>query len=90
MMRAAVLLALALGATPLPAAPAGDADCAARLAATLAVMEARAPLKDEVATALMWMRLDAEAALAAGDEAACRAQVAVVEGVLLMEPGTDG
>ena len=89
MMRAAVLLALALGATPLPA-PAGDADCAARLAATLAVMEARAPLKDEVATALMWMRLDAEAALAAGDEAACRAQVAVVEDVLLMEPGTDG
>jgi len=88
-MRVHMLIMLALGVVSLPAS-AEDVDCAARLAATLAVMEARAPLKDEVATALMWMRLDAERALAKGDLAACRAEVAVVEDVLGMEPGTDG
>jgi len=86
-MRAA-MLALTV-ALPLPvathaAAEGTAAECAARLDRTLQVMQQRAPMKDEVATGLMWLRMDAEDALRAGDPAGCLARVATVEQVLNM------
>lgn len=45
--------------------------CRALLARTRAAMEARPPLKEELATGLMWIRMDADRALAADDAATC-------------------
>ena len=53
-----------------------------QLAQTLAAMEARPLMKEEQATALMWLRLDAAAAAADGDAATCLAHMAVVESLL--------
>lgn len=54
-------------------------DCAARLARTLAILEERSPLKEEHATGIMWLRLDAELALKAGDIDTCEANLTQVE-----------
>ena len=65
-----------------PAVADPTAECTERLAQTLIVMDERAPLKGELATGIMWLRLDAEDALAKGDTATCLANVAVVETLL--------
>ena len=59
-----------------------EGGCAHRLANTLEVLEARSPLKEEHATGIMWLRLDAEVALESGDEALCIEKIAVVENLL--------
>ena len=59
-----------------------DAACEARLARTLAEMEARPLLKEELATGLMWLRLDAQTALDRGDAQLCLEGVRVVEQIL--------
>ena len=58
------------------------ATCEKRLARSLDVMQERPLLKAEVATALMWLRLDAEAALKQGNGEACTAKLRVIEGIL--------
>ncbi len=76
-------LATALALAAPVAAPADPAaECTDRLSRTLAVMDERAPLKGELATGIMWLRLDAEEALAAGDTATCLQNVEVVETLL--------
>lgn len=88
-MRAAYL-ALVMGLF-LPAGVSADSstpDCGARLDRALGVMESRAPMKDEVATALMWLRMDAAEALEAGDTATCEDKVSVVENILNISPDT--
>jgi len=85
--RGRLALALAVSAAqPVPgaeAAGAGDAAaCEARLARTLAEMEARPLLKEELATGLMWLRLDAQTALARGDARLCLGGVRIVEEIL--------
>lgn len=79
---AALLIATSAGAQSANLSDAAGelaAGCDMRLAQTLVAMEARPLMKEEHATALMWLRLDAEEAAAAGDEATCLAHVAVVE-----------
>jgi hypothetical protein len=66
----ALLAGVVLG-TPAGSVTAEAAQCDALLDETLVAMEARAPMKDELATALMWIRLDAQEALEAGDAGAC-------------------
>lgn len=61
-------------------------DCAARLDRTLAEMESRPLLKEELATGLMWLRLDARIALEAGDTDLCLSRVRVAEDILGMAP----
>lgn len=46
-------------------------ECPLLLDRTLATMEAGPLLKEEFATGLMWLRLDAQEALEAGDAATC-------------------
>lgn len=91
MMRVATILAATLvlatsaGAqsnTRSDIVPAPTSDCAMQLAQTLAAMEARPLMKEEQATALMWLRLDAADAAADGDEATCLEHMAVVESLL--------
>jgi len=80
----ALALALLLAA-PLAAAAEGDAALArvARgLDRALAAMQARPLMKEELATGLMWLRLDAQRALDRGDAAACLDHLAAVETVL--------
>lgn len=87
-MRALVFL-IALNATALrvEAQQAGtDPDCAERLARSLTVLEQRSLLKEEHATGVMWLRLDAELALQAGDVDRCRANLTKVELLLGMTP----
>ena len=83
-----VLSAALVLAAPAEAAPDADdaAACEARLARTLAEMESRPLLKEELATGLMWLRLDAQTALANGDAAACLEGVRVVEDILGVRP----
>ena len=47
------------------------AECRRLLDSTLAAMQARPALKEEFATGLMWLRLDALNALEAGDPEGC-------------------
>ena len=47
------------------------AECRQLLDSTLAAMHARPTLKEEFATGLMWLRLDALKALEAGDPEGC-------------------
>lgn len=61
---------------------ANTSSCASRLDRTLAVMQDRPLLKEEHATALMWLRMDAREAITRGDEAECVAKVAVAETLL--------
>ncbi|MFT7253407.1 MAG: hypothetical protein ACI81Q_000821 [Paracoccaceae bacterium] len=56
--------------------------CTSRLAQTFVVMQERPLLKEEHATALMWLRLDAAEADAVGDEAGCLDKVVVAETLL--------
>jgi len=63
------------------AAPSARADeaalahCADRQAAVLAALHTRDDMRDEAYTAIMWARLDAEAAYRAGDGPACLAHL---------------
>jgi hypothetical protein len=82
---AALALAIGLSASGAAASETAPGECEARLARTLAEMEARPLLKEELATGLMWLRLDAETALAAGDVAACLEGVRTVEQILGLE-----
>ena len=70
----AVLIGAVLAVVPATAS-AGQTEeaevCRALLDRTRAAMEARPPLKEELATGLMWIRMDAEEALAAGDAETC-------------------
>ena len=85
LLGAAVALGLsALTATAQPAEPLGD--CAARLDRTLAEMESRPLLKEELATGLMWIRLDARTALDEGDVEGCLGRVRTVEQILGLMP----
>jgi hypothetical protein len=59
--------------------------CEERLARTLAEMESRPLLKEELATGLMWLRLDAQTALANGDATTCLEGVRIVEEILGVE-----
>ena len=87
-MRAAGIVAVGLcfvagmaagKSTPDPA----DAEaCRNRLAASLEIMERQPLLKEEVATGLMWTRLDAEGALDAGDVQTCHRKMDVVDAIL--------
>jgi len=81
----ALVLAAALPAAALASAEAAGSDgaiCKERLARSLAEMESRPLLKEELATGLMWLRLDAEVALEAGDTALCLSKVETVETIL--------
>lgn len=57
-------------------------DCAARLDRTLEEMESRPLLKEELATGLMWIRLDAQTALEDGNERKCLSRVQTAEQIL--------
>lgn len=59
-----------------------ESECEDRLVRTLEVLEQTSPLKGELATGIMWLRLDAEEALAEGDAATCLKNVAIVEDLL--------
>lgn len=84
-----------IAATLLTVAPAGASEisdrtselaaCAEGLARTLEVMEAKPLMKEEEATGLMWLRLDASVALDHGDVATCLEKLAAVERVLGIE-----
>lgn len=67
-------------------AASGVTGCAERLERTLAAMQARPLLKEEHATALMWLRMDAAEAAAAGDQAGCVTKIVVIENLLGMVP----
>ncbi|MGY6548944.1 MAG: hypothetical protein ACXIU7_08060 [Roseinatronobacter sp.] len=84
--RNAAALALALAAAPPLAADPPQSACADRLDATLADMLTRPLLKEEHATALMWLRMDAEQALAQGNDAECLDLIATVETLLGITP----
>lgn len=80
MLRFVILAALVAFAQPAQAKRVTlGPDCAERLARSLAVLEDRSPLKEEHATGIMWLRLDAELALQAGDIETCEANLAQVE-----------
>ena len=71
-----ILGALAVLVAAVPTAASGAADgrldlCRAQMAAVRDALETRDDMRDEAYTAIMWARLDAEAALAAGDGAGC-------------------
>lgn len=68
---AAALLTAALQPGSGFVAEPAQAECPRLLDRTLAAMEARPLLKEEFATGLMWLRLDARKALQAGDAATC-------------------
>lgn len=72
MIAALIGAALVAGGAAALADDAANAEaCEALLDRTRAAMEARPPLKEELATGLMWIRMDAEEALAAGDAETC-------------------
>jgi hypothetical protein len=80
-----LVLAAILSISPAFAAESthNDSDgCAARLERTLAEMQSRPLLKEEHATALMWLRMDAEEALDNQDEATCLRHVEIVDTLL--------
>jgi hypothetical protein len=59
-----------------------ESECEDRLVRTLEVLDQTSPLKGELATGIMWLRMDAEEALAEGDTATCLKNVAIVEDLL--------
>lgn len=84
------LLASLLSANAIyTAAETGQANCADRLDRTLIAIQERPLLKEEHATALMWLRMDATEADAAGDETGCLEMVAVAETLLGLRPEED-
>ena len=82
-------MAFFLMATTVPAAGLSSADpaeeCRLRLAESLEEMTNRPLLKEEHATALMWLRLDAQTALQAGKIEECAKYMDVVEILLNMK-----
>ena len=84
--RAAAALAL-LTAGWGAAADKASSPCEARLERSLVEMERRPLLKEEHATALMWLRLDAAEALREGDEVTCAGRLDAVELLLGMTAG---
>ncbi len=56
--------------------------CETRLASVLAAMEERSPLKDELATWLMWRQLAAESAISSGNVDECQENVATMQQLL--------
>lgn len=68
-----------LGALPTLASDRPTADCEHRLNITLEIMLAGPLLKEEQATGLMWLRMDAHEALERGDEEECTMLVEVTE-----------
>lgn len=79
-MRAVVAFVVAcVAATAASAGQSREAACAERLEATLHDMQTRALLKEEHATALMWLRMDAEEALEDGDADLCHAKLDTVD-----------
>lgn len=76
-----------LGALPKLASDHPTADCEHRLKITLEIMLAGPLLKEEQATGLMWLRMDAQEALERGDEEKCAMLVSVAELLLgITEP----
>jgi len=67
------------------AVSAGAADCRVRLAQSLSVMEAAPLMKEEKATGLMWLRLDAQHALEQGAVELCHKKLEAVEAILLID-----
>ena len=59
-----------------------NSECEDRLVRTLEVLDRTSPLKGELATGIMWLRLDAEEALGEGDIETCLKNVAIVEDLL--------
>ncbi|MEM6889422.1 MAG: hypothetical protein AAF636_14925 [Pseudomonadota bacterium] len=89
-------IALALVAIPCvglalgqPSETDATAMCTDRLARSLAEMERRPLLKEELATGLMWLRLDAETARDAGDTETCLEKAEIVETILGIGPPAD-
>ncbi|WP_099827372.1 hypothetical protein [Oceaniglobus indicus] len=64
-------------------------DCQERMARSLAVMEAAPLMKEEKATGLMWLRLDAANALARGDVEVCHEKLDAVDTILLIRDRTE-
>lgn len=85
LLGAAVALGMA-ATTAMAQAPGTPGECAARLDRTLAEMESRPLLKEELATGLMWIRLDARTALDEGDVEGCLGRVRTVEQILGLTP----
>ncbi|MBJ3763805.1 hypothetical protein ILP92_13690 [Maribius pontilimi] len=83
-----ILVAASLGAIAAPEDPA--ARCRAGLDRSLAAMEDLPLMKEELATGLMWARLDAETALASGDTVTCLEKLAVVNAILGLRPAAPG
>mgnify|MGYP006447316563 CR=1 FL=1 len=79
-------LIAALFSSPGAAATDDSMTCSARLERTLETMENRSPMKDEVATSLMWHRMDAQEAQRSGDLKACSAKMDVIENILNLSP----
>jgi len=71
MIAALIGAALAAAGAALADEAADAESCRALLDRARAAMEARPPLKEELATGLMWIRMDAEEALVAGDAETC-------------------
>ena len=82
-MRSALFMALV--AAPASAMENVEA-CGARLDAMLATMEARSPLKEELATGLMWMQVEAEEALTSGNAEVCDFSLRRMEALLPESP----
>ena len=85
MIRDVIVCILILSATSAGAGDSADSEtngCMDRLERTLASMHSRPLLKEEHATALMWLRMDAAEAAAAGDEEGCLDRTTVVEDLL--------
>ena len=75
-----ILGALSVFVAAVPIAASGAADgpldlCRAQMTAVRDALETRNDMRDEAYTAIMWARLDAEAALGAGDGPACVAHL---------------
>lgn len=85
MIRNVAVCILIISATAVSAGDGASSEttgCMDRLEQTLASMQSRPLLKEEHATALMWLRMDAAEAAAAGDEEGCLAKTTVVEDLL--------
>ena len=88
MRRPSALLGLAFALASLSHAFAGAETgnaaerCAAALERSLDLLEDGPLLKEELATAIMWMRLDAEASRDAGDHGTCARSAGTAESLL--------
>ena len=84
-------LAAPAGAGDAAVGPTGAEACRDRLAASLEIMRGQPLMKEEVATGLMWTRLDAAGALEAGDVRTCHAKMEIVDAILapVMDGATD-